>query len=704
MKPKKYRNMKKNFIPVVLASALTVITPSGAIAQENADTIASKQLQEVVVKAPRVVHRPDMDVYYPSRSAVDNSRNGLQLLNNLMIPTMTVTEAMKTVKAAGQPVELRINGRISTVEQVMALLPSTIKRIEWIDNPGLRYNGAAYVLNIIVTNPEAGGSLQASAMPALTQAWGNYMADVKLNNGRSQLSIGGNLKLTDRLNTYRNYRETFTYPDGKSFTRNETSLGGKINNTFGDFNASYSYIKPDTTVFMVELSTNNKYDNLIRYDGLMSLSNGDDDILLTDTHGDKGYTPTLSAYLEHHLPQQQLLVVDLGGSFYSGKTFSDYIERLPGATDYISDVHTLIKDRNYSLAVEADYVKRWRNSRFTAGISYTANRNRSTYENLGGEVFHQRQDKVYFFAEYFHRYKAFSFTGGLGARYTDYLFRESQQGNSSWNLRPQATVTYRINDRHQLRLNFSSWQTTPSLAQSNAVPQQIDGFQWSVGNPDLKTSSSYQLSLRYNFSVPRVYGMFGVNAFTSPDAIAPYLYWHDDRLVTSYENSRGLKNISIYVAPQVEVIPDWLMLSAYVQYRAERMQGTDYRLYNHDWSGNVAIQLSHWGFVLTGQYNRAQHELFGEKISWGENMSIVQLEYNWKNWQFCAGMIMPFGRYDQGSKMLNRWNSNEQHLRADLRMPYVSISYNLQWGRQKRGASKLVNADTAVDTSTAAGR
>ncbi|MDE5844549.1 MAG: hypothetical protein K2H44_04070, partial [Muribaculaceae bacterium] len=68
------------------------------------------------------------------------------------------------------------------------------------------------------------------------------------------------------------------------------------------------------------------------------------------------------------------------------------------------------------------------------------------------------------------------------------------------------------------------------------------------------------------------------------------------------------------------------------------------------------------------------------------------------------GIIMPFGRYDQGSKSMSKWNHNEQHMRLNMRMPYISISYNLQWGRQKRGAQKLVDVDANADHSTAGGR
>ena len=72
-------------------------------------------------------------------------------------------------------------------------------------------------------------------------------------------------------------------------------------------------------------------------------------------HGDKGGTPGLSAYLEQHLPGKQILVVDFNASFYNGRSYHDYIEQLDGG-DLISDVHTLIKDRNQAYAVEANYI------------------------------------------------------------------------------------------------------------------------------------------------------------------------------------------------------------------------------------------------------------------------------------------------------------------------------------------------------------
>lgn len=690
---------------LIITSLSVMSCVSGAMAQsETPDTVPAQELQEIVIEAPKVIRKADMDVYHPSKSAVEHSKNGLQLLNNLMIPTLSVSDALGTVQAAGQSVQVRINGRESSIEQVRTLLPETIKRVEWIDNPGLRYGGASYVLNFIVSNPTVGGSLMSMARPALNQAWGFYMADAKFNTGRSQWEVGGNFKLTNKIKTHRDYTETFNYPDGTSLTRNEISRGGSLDNTMSNAWASYSYIKPDTTVFMAEFSLNQNITDKWRYNGLMRLSNGSDDILLTDLHGSKGRTPSLSLYLQQTLPRKQMLVVNFSSSFYFGRSFSDYIEQIPDARRYLTDIHTSIKDRNQVYAIEGDYIKNWNSGRFTAGVSYTANRNRSRYENLDGEVFHQRQDKVYLYAEYFRRFGKWTATAGMGVQYTDFLFKESDKGTHTWSPRPQATITYSLNQNHNFRLNFTSWQSTPSLAETNVVPQQLDGFQWRVGNQNLKTANSYMLTFRYGFNMPRVSGSFGVRAFTSPNAITPIMFWNDDRLITSYENSRGLQNLSFFLAPQIEIIPEWLMASGYVQFRMERMRGAGYKHHNNAWSGNAEIQLMHWGFVLSGQYVRAQRDLWGEKISWGESLNIIDLSYNWKSWQFGAGIIMPFGKYDQGSKSLSKWNRNEQHMRLDMRMPYISVSYNLQWGRQKRGADKLIDIDASADRSTAGGR
>lgn len=692
--------MKKALLTIIMSIPLVSVYSNTF----DTDTVISKELDELTVEASRVIRKADMDVYIPSREAIEQSKNGMQLLSNLMIPALSVSDMLGTVKAAGQPVQIRINGRETSIDQLRSLLPETIRKVEWIDNPGLRYNGAPYVINFIVSNPTLGGSLYAHGIPALNVAWGQYTADLKLNVGRSQWQIGGNYKITNKIKTFREYSESFTYPDGTSLERKETTESGRMDYPMANVWTSYNYVKPDTTVFIAEFSIPQLINDNLTYHGRLSLSDGSDDVMLTDTKGSKGTTPKLSLYLQQNIDSKRIVIVNVNSSFYYGRTFSDYQESHYGLEDLFTDIHTDIHDRNQAYSAETDYIQNWDNSRLTAGVSWQGNRNRSEYKSLGGRVFHQRQDKVYFFTEYFRKFGKWTVTAGLGMQYTEFYFRENDRGSHSWSPRPQASVAYSPNGNHNFHLDFSSWQTAPSLAETNAVPQQFDGFQWLIGNQDLKTYDTYRLSFRYAFNLPRLNGTFGISALSSPDAIAPVLGWNDDRLITSFENSIGRQCVSFYFSPQIEIIPGWLQASGSIRYNIERTRGSGYECHYNDWDGNAYLQLTHWGFTLTGQYSRETRTLLGERISWGESINVIDLSYNLRHWQFCAGVMMPFGKYDRGSKSLNRWNSNEQHIRLDMRIPYIQVSYNFQWGRQKQAASKLRSTGAEADKSSAAGR
>lgn len=698
--------MKK--LPIfVTAFALSFTSHAQNTNTEATDSTTNNavELQEFTIQAPKVIHKADMDVFYPSASAVEHSKNGIQLVRNLSIPTLSINEVMNTITTSGESVQVRINGRASTIEQVKALLPETIKRVEWIDNPGLRYKGATAVLNFIVTNPTLGGSLMVDATNALNCAWGTDYAALKLNNGRSQWGASVGYKITNRLNSHREYSETFTFNDGSSLTRNETPLNGYSSDNHGYIDINYSYVKPDTTTFWIALHAYDQLNDDRLYDGIMTQSNGDDDIHLRDLSKANGLTPSMQAYWEQHFKHNQTIAVDLSSSFYNGRSTRSYTEHNNVTSELLNDVNTSIKDRNQAYGIEADYIKNWTNSRFTAGISYNANRNRSTYENLGGEIYHQRQDKIYFFGEYFQRIKKVTLTAGIGAQYSDINFRETNQGNNSWNLRPRFAATYRYNSASLFSLNFTTWQTSPSLTQTNIAASQTDGIQWRVGNPNITTASSYRLTLRYKYTSNRISGTFSVQGLTSPKAIAPYLYWQDDRLITSYENSKGLKYVAFTIAPQIDVIPEWVMLTGSLHYRIEQSKGNGYRHTNRHLSGDIGLTAYHYGFSLVAQYEKAPQKLNGETYEWGETVSLLLLNYDWKKWSFGIGMICPFNKYDNGHQSLNRYNSNTTHLRLDMAaMPIAKVSFNLQWGRQKRGVNKIVNSDSHVDTSSAGGR
>ncbi len=690
--------------PVAAQTDATNTQSTDSISEAQLDSIESHYLDEITVEAPKVVRKSDMDVYYPSHSAIAQSKNGMQLLRNLMIPSVTVNEMLGTVTSTGASVQLRINGRTATVEQVQSLDPESIKRIEWIDDPGIRYKGATTVMNIITVNPTAGGSFKLQAAQALNVGWGQNSADLKLNFGRSQWGISGGYSPTNKLKSYREYYERFTYPDGRSVTRTETPVDGYLTNNRYRGGIYYSYVKPDTTVLWISVDGYRTINSTELHEGVFTLSDGSDNIRMRENSSNHGFTPYLSVYFEQNFAHRQTLMIDASASLYNGSSIHDYTESIDNTRSTITDTHTMVRDCNASYAVEADYVKSWNTSRLTAGLSYNAARNRTRYSALDGDAMHQHQDNFYAFAEYFQRINKVTFTAGIGASYSSYSTVESGIGEHSWNIRPRLALTYRYNDASQFRASLSTWQNNPTLSQTNTVAQPIDGIQWRLGNPNLSTYSNYRLQLSYQYSSRRINGRAGVWLQTSPDAITTDYYWQDDRLINSYENSKGFKSAAIFVSPQIEVVPDWFTLSAYLEYDIEHSKGRDYNHTHRSWNYNATAMVSHWGFTFLVQYNKGSQSLWGEKITSNETSSTIGLSYQLKNWEFMGGMIMPFGRYDQGTKLLNKYYTNESHTRLSFRMPVVMIRYNIQWGRQRRNANRGINSGASAEQSSAAGR
>lgn len=691
----------------LLVTTTAVSSIVSAAAQAPADSVSTDiQLQEVVVQAAKVIRRPDMDVYYPAVSAVEQSTNAMTLLGNMLIPSLSVNTVMETIRTAGQDVQLRINGREATMAQVKAILPQSVKRVEYIENPGLRYGDAVAVINFIVSNPDSGGALMLSAMQALTQPWGNYNADLQLNFGKSQLTLGAFGKLSHKLDMYREYSERFTYADGTSLTRDEKPLGGYVSGDFLTPSVGYSYIDPDKTTVWIGAGFTRDMNNGTCYHGLMSLSDGSDDIALTDYSMSQSTTPWASAYFERKLPRKQTLVASASMSYVAGDNLHSYLERIPGQDTDLTDISTDIRDHNQAYRTEVNYIKQWNRSKFTAGASYSANRNRSTYRNLGNAVFHQTQDRIYLFGEYFRRVGRVNLTGGMGAQFTDIASRESGTSSHTWSWRPRFTASYRFCDAAQYRLYFQTWTTAPTLSQTNAVPQQIDGFQYRVGNPNLRPYANYRVSAYYNYSFPRVEGSLYARWGRSVDAVTPFMQWQGDKLVTSYDNGGAFTRWEITLSPQVVIVPGWLNVEGSLRFSHQKSNGSGYTHIYNGWSGDVTLMAMHWNWTFLLQYENRGGELWGETIEHGEKIGVVALQYQHGPFQFMAGMLMPFARYSYGSQLLSAYNSNKYTMRGKNieKMPVLKISYNLQWGKQKRRATRLIDGDADVQTSKAAAR
>lgn len=177
---------------------------------------AVTELGEVKVEGNAVIQKVDRQVLLPNKEQVAAASDGVSLLQNLQIPRIVVNPIESSVKTlANEAVQLRINGIEATNAEVMAINPKDVIRIEYHDQPSVRYNGAAAVIDYIVKHCDAGGSLMLSGSNGVTMSgWGEYFLSGKAHFGKSSIQLIGQYKPRD-LYWVRTNSETYNFSTGK---------------------------------------------------------------------------------------------------------------------------------------------------------------------------------------------------------------------------------------------------------------------------------------------------------------------------------------------------------------------------------------------------------------------------------------------------------------------------------------------------------
>ena len=151
-------------------------------------SISTRLLEEIVVTASPVINKNDRKIIRPDREMSRTSADGIDLLRRLQLPRITVNPMTNTISVSGGGnVILCINGVESTESQIAAIRPQDIEKIEYHDNPGLRYAGAAVVIDYITSRHDTGGNLSFDSFGAFAKGrWATIdHISGQYNNGRS---------------------------------------------------------------------------------------------------------------------------------------------------------------------------------------------------------------------------------------------------------------------------------------------------------------------------------------------------------------------------------------------------------------------------------------------------------------------------------------------------------------------------------------
>ena len=670
---------------------------------------ASTELGEVVVESDAVIQKVDRQILLPNKEQLGASSDGMSLLQNLQIPRIVVNPVENSVKTlANQEVQLRINGIEASSSEVMAINPKDVIRIEYHDQPGVRFNGAAAVINYIVKHRDTGGNLMLNASNGVTMpGWGEYHLSGKVNFGKSSFSLLTHYSPRDIYWTRTN-AETYNFSTGTienrevgeptRFKGNPVNLGLTYNWTNGEKNMLQIALR-DNMLFMPHSKTNRD----------SYLYQGTDSFAIHDHESSKSISPSLDIYYQHNLPNNNHLYFDLVGTYINSSNDRRFEQTPLGETVAdTTDVTSRVRGNKYSLIGEAIYEKQWENIALTVGVRHNQQWMENLYnvqrDDVQGTKVSMMTAETYAFAEVLQRVKQFSYAVGIGAMHT--YIEQAGQKQSNWIARPQLTLSYDFGKGvfWKYKGYVSGYQ--PSLSAMSDVAQQIDKYQIRQGNPNLKpvmfVANEMQLSWQ---STPSAGSGTNVNL----NLWANYSYDHKPIMdetfeqlidgqsyaVRTYANHRGFHRLQVAPSVQVRVLNNSLIFTVapFANYYVSLGNSYTHKHFNPGVRASIMGMYKGWQFF--GEVTTRYNNLWGETLEYGEFYHHIGLGYNADKWGFRAMLMNPFSvkGYSIETKDLSALASNTQHaeMRDFRQMLILNFHCNLDFGTQRRENGKRIN-------------
>lgn len=644
-------------------------------------------LDEVTVRASKVVNKPDGMVIYPTDSQRQASTNGYSFLEKLTLPNLRVDNINHTISAIDNRggVQLRINGIIVDKPEMTALDPKDILRVDFIDKPGVRYGESiAYVINIITRRNDSGYSIGTDITSAITTIQGDGMVYGKWNKGKSEWSVsydinGGKSKGSNILQN-----ANYTLTDGSIYTIERNDVETLRKYISHNAKLTYNWADSTATVFQTSLSgaLNKTPDNY----SIKEIIDGNHSYKATSRDGSKDLSPVLDIYFFRQLTPKQSIIANAVGTFISTKTNSFYDEGTP----YIYNVD----GKSASLLSEMIYENRLKPFTLSAGLNYRYKHTRNDYTGDASARTRMNDNKLYAFGEIKGSIKQFQYSLGTGVSYIHYT--QNEHTYNFWTYRPKLTLTYNPSNELQMSYTFQMQERTSRIAMTSDAAIRTNSMEWTVGNPDLKPSRDMEHRLLVSYNTNRLQSFIeGYYKQCRRPNMAHYERTDDNRFIYTQINQKEIDVLDITAYAGYWLLPEKLQVAANGgMYRCFNF-GYDYTHCYTSWFyvGSITAYLGK--FYLRGYIDNGTRFLEGESKGYNGAYSALQASYNLKNWQFSLTWANPLcSNYKSfENELLNR--NLYKHSIGYSKDSGNCISLNIVWrlsgGRNHQSAEKRIN-------------
>lgn len=660
-------------------------------AQNETKTI---ELGEVEIKAAKVIHKPDGQIIYPTETQKNASHSGYSILQKLSLPNIRVDEVSQSLSAIDGrgSIQLRINGIIVGREEMLALSPGSISRIDFIDNPGVRYGeGIAYVINILTRRADSGYTVGIDLTQALTVKSGNDLIYGKWNAGNSELSLSYNFGYKDFKGNRTHETAHYLLTDGSTHTIERNDLASRSRNFNNGLQLKYNLADSADYVFQASLKAD--FSHVPNNYNRKRIIEEDEQYIATQRERNRSSSPVLDLYFFKQLTPRQSLTLNAVGTYIATSLRSSYDEGAPYAYR--------VEGKTYSLMSEAIYENRLKPFTFTAGANYMQKYTKNKYTGDVNSVNPMHNRSVYAFAEIKGKLGPIRYVAGVGGSYLDY--RQQANDYQYWLFRPKASVAYNPVQAVQLKYDFQISEHVSRVAMISNTSIRNNSMEWTLGNPDIRPNREQAHTFQVSYTHPRFQSF--VQAYGKrchQPNMATYIRTEDNRFVYTQLNQKEIDVLNLMLYANGWIVPDKLSIA---------LSGTLFRCFNFGedythcktfYSGTANVQAYLGKLTLSAFMDSGFRFLEGETEGFNGSFVSLNASYRYKNLNLSLAWQQPFrNRYKQfQSDVYNRYvrKTTALHCRDLGNFVSLNIAWKFSQGRAYKDVRRNIEQKADKDT------
>lgn len=478
-------------------------------------------LDEVTVTANQIVRQIDRQIVFPNALQSKSATNALEVLRNMSLPQLEVDVHQRSVKLVGNgSVELRINGVPASINEVYALQPQEIVRVEFYDSPGARLQSDASV-DFIVKRRTSGGYISTDLVNTPYKNFGFDMLSAKLNYKNSEWSAIFNTNYQSNKERYIQSTTTYHFPD-KSIIKTEDGIPAPFQFATYSLNLGYNYTQTDVRV--VDVTLNGSLNNQDQYSEAISSYSDTPEFenFAQDNYISHSKQMALDIYYKENISPTQNLQFNLTGSYINSDYNRNYIETNETEGLYSSSKSSVDGDK-YALIGEVNHRKQWNKFLLYSGARYRYGYADNVYNGTLEEKSELKNKDLYVYTQLNGQWKKLYY--GIGVGLSNIQFDDLTHRYSFWSLRPRVSLYYALLQNLSVQYVLNVTPVNPDLSALSDVSQIINRYEIRQGNPNLKSHQSYFNQLQVTYQKGPLRYWLGINDSYQKKAIMQSVYY-----------------------------------------------------------------------------------------------------------------------------------------------------------------------------------